>query len=96
MNKIIHAWSGHTLYVESITFDDLPEKIKPSAKEYSKFWIVRNWDKDGHIFMYLGKGYKYAPKEIVAWYPGGGHWSSFGLTLQSAIDGAQKDGWMYA
>lgn len=96
MNKRIHAWSGHTLYVAPIKFDDLPDNVRRQASEYTKFWIVRNWDEKGYIFMYLGKGYKFAPSQIVVWYARGGHWVSFGKTIQEAIDGAQKEGWMYA
>ena len=46
--------------------------------------------------MYLGRGNKNAPKEIVVWYPKGSMWVGFGSTFKSAMDGAQKDGWMYA
>jgi hypothetical protein len=98
MNKTIHAQSGHTLFVAPITFDELPDKIKngDDAKEYKKFWVVKNWDNDGCIFMYLGKGYESTPNEIVVWYRNGGFWSGYGKTIEDAINEAQKDGWMYA
>ncbi len=93
---IIHAQSGHTLFVKKIELSELPENIQSQAKEYNSFYVVKNWDDTGVIFMYLGKGYTQSPKEIVAWYPKGDFWSSFGKTIEEAINGAQKDGWMYA
>lgn len=97
MNKTFIAQSGHTLFVKEISFDDLPDFIKNgNGKTYNKFHIVKNWDDDGVVFMYLGKGNSYAPREIVVWYRNGGFWSSYGLTIEEAINGAQRDGWMHA
>jgi len=98
MKKTIQAQSGHTLFVKSIPFKQLPEVIRKGddAKRYITFYVVKNWDDEGIIFMYLAKGYGQAPNEIVAFYPKGGFWSSFGNTIEQAINGAQKDGWMYA
>lgn len=47
------------------------------------------------VFMYLGKGDPRAPRQIVAWYPNGRFWSSFGNSMKDAIEGAQKSGWLY-
>ena len=98
MNKIVRAQSGHTLHVESISFDELPDVIKNGdyASHYKKFYVVKNWNKSGIVFMYLGKGSNDAPREIVVWYAKGAFWSSYGYTIEDAINGAQKDGWMYA
>ena len=98
MNRTIHAQSGHTLFVKSIKFEDLPQNIREGdyAKDFKQFWQVKNWDDDGVTFMFLGKGMKNAPKQICVWYRNGGFWSSYGKTTEEAINGAQKDGWMYA
>lgn len=97
MKKTIKAKSGHTLFVKSIDFQDLPTPIKENnAEKYTKFYVVKNWDDNGAVFMYLGKGYAAAPKEVVVWYRNGGFWSSFGKNIEEAINGAQRDGWLYA
>lgn len=93
---ITHAQSGHTLFVKQIELKDLPKNIQDDAKEHKTFYVVKNWDDDGVVFMYLGKGYIHSPKQIMAWYPKGEMWSGFGKTIEQAINGAQKDGWMYA
>jgi hypothetical protein len=94
---IIHAQSGHTLFVEPIEFGELPEAVKTNgyAPQYKKFYAVKNWDKDGIIFFYLAKEGRQSKTEIVCHYCNGQFWSSFGKNFQEAIDGAQKDGWMY-
>ena len=98
MNKIIHAQSGHTLYVESISFDELPENVQKFEfiSHYPKLYVVKNWNKDGIVFMYIGAGSEDSPKEYVVWYSKGGFWSSFGKNIKDAINGAQSDGWMHA
>lgn len=96
---IIHsAVSGHTLFVKKIKREELPEVIQlsNSSNSYTDFWVVKNWAENGIVFMYLGRGNKDAPREIVVWYRGGQFWSSYGKTIQAAIEGAQKDGWLYA
>ena len=96
-NRTIHVYTGHTLHISSIAKEDLPFRLTDDVEAFNKFWVVRNWDKDGVVFMYLGKGNVDAPKEIVAWYSTtGAFWSGFGTTLKSAVEGAMKDGWMYA
>lgn len=96
--KTFHAKSGHTLFVKKISFDELPEDIKNSnGKLYTDFYVVKNWDDNGVVFMYVGKGYEYSPKEYVIWY--GKHCafcSGFGNTIEDAINKAQEDGWLYA
>ena len=45
MNKIIHAESGHTLFVQSISINELPNSIdKEDTEKYSDFYVVKNWD----------------------------------------------------
>lgn len=97
MNKTIHAKSGHTLFLEEVEYSDLPKKVqKFEHLNIQKTWIVHNWDKDGVVFMYIQKHAYGKRTEYVVWYRGGGFWSSYGTSFQSAIDGAQEDGWMYA
>jgi len=96
MAKTIHSsFSGHTLFVKKVEVRDLPPNLDYRI-EYAEFWVVKNWGDDGVTFMYLGRGNPAAPKQIVAWYRNGKMWSSFGTTLQATIEGAQKDGWLYA
>jgi len=93
----IRASTGHTLYVASISREELPANLEASASEYKKFYVVRNWDEEGKVFFYLGKGYSLAPNQIVGWYPvSGSFWSSYGLNLEEAVEGMIKDGWLYA
>lgn len=92
--KTIHAQSGHTMYIGKVEPEDMPD-FEYTKDSYTKFYVVRNWDKGGVIFMYLAKGHPVAPKQVVAWYRGGQFWPGFGSTLKEAIDGAQKDGWMH-
>lgn len=97
MNRTIHVASGHTMFVESIAREDLPEHLAPETEAYDKFYVVKNWDRGGVVFMYLGKGHADAPTQVVAWYrESGAFWSGYGKNLKSAIEGAQRDGWMYA
>jgi len=95
MTKIIHSThSNHTLCVVSIPASAMPNF--DSKRGFTHFYEVRNFDAEGVVFLYLAKGNPSAPREICAWYPNGKFWSGFGTTFQSAIDGAQRDGWLYA
>ena len=108
MNRTISAQSGHTFHVSSISRSDLPLDtsyradgktpcLMDEVDQFDTFYVVRNWDKDGVVMLYLGKGHAQAPKQIIAWYRNSGAmWSGCGTTLKEAIDGAQRDGWMYA
>lgn len=96
MEKTIRTSTGHTMFVESATREELPNDLF-AADTYTKFYRVRNFDKTGVIFFYLASGNALAPKQIVAWY--GKHyafWSGYGTTLANAIEGAIADGWKYA
>lgn len=94
--KTVHSdFSGHTLFVRDVDADKLPALNDKDA--YTRFYEVRNFDEEGVVFLYLAKGYKDAPKQIVAWYPRTkAFWSGYGENFKEAIEGAQKDGWMYA
>jgi len=97
MSKTINAQSGHTLFIEKIKAG---EQGHPApADSYENFYVVKNGDAAGVIFMYLATGYT-APhvkscKEVHVFYRNGQMWTSMGKNFQTAIDGAQKDGWMY-
>lgn len=94
MNKTISAQSGHTLFVEDVKFSELPEAVQKF--EYiegkSAYKVVKNWNKDGVVFMYIAK----SKGQWLVWYRGGGFWSGYGKTIEEAINEAQKSGWMYA
>jgi hypothetical protein len=93
--KTIHSdFSRHSLHVSEIAASDFPDFENKDG--YTKFYAVRNWDAEGVTLMYLGSGLQSAPKEIVVWYKKGGFWHSYGKTLKEAIEGAQRDGWLYA
>lgn len=95
MPRTIKASTGHTMQIQKITAGALPPNCLHSA-DYDEFWVVRNWDADGVVFFYLGKGNPGARQQVVAWYPNGRMWGSYGDTLAAAVEGAIKDGWMYA
>ena len=81
----------------SIDRSDLPEHLSPETSEYSNFYVVRNWDENGPVMLYLGKGHEQVPHQIVAWYRNTGSlWTRYGMTLKEAIDGAFRDAYMYA
>ncbi len=94
-SKTMHIQSGHEVLVESISQADLPEL--PDMELYTKFYVVKNWDAQGVVFFWIGRGHPSAPKQVVVWYHSSHKmWSSYGLTIKAAIEGAQKDGWLYA
>lgn len=96
MKKMVYAKSGHSLFVKSVSREELPKGL-PHAENYKTFYVVKNFDERGVTFMYLGKGHAAAPGQIVAWYAKSkSFWSSFGKNIEDAINGAQADGWMYA
>lgn len=95
-------FSSHTLFVSSCSRSDLP-KNATEKDNYTTFYRVQNWDKDGVTFLFLGNGYtgpsgqeKPDSSQVVAWYPNGNFWSSYGKNLKAAIEGAQRDGWLSA
>lgn len=98
-NMMIHSdFSGHTLFVQKITNDELPKVIADNtvSKTFTTFYVVKNWDAQGVVFMYLAKGHSQAPAQVCVFYRSGQFWTSYGKTIKAAIEGAQRDGWMYA
>lgn len=90
--------TGHTLFVSKIVREELPEAVanNVASEQFSTFYVVKNWDAQGVVFMYLAKGHSQAPGQICVFYRSGKFWSSYGKTIQAAIEGAQSDGWLYA
>lgn len=90
MKTTIHVKSGHTLFLEMI--EEVPDWEYMDIVT-GPMYAVKNWDKDGPIFFYVSK----CGKEWLVWYRNSKKlWSSYGKTIKSAIEGAQRDGWMYA
>ena len=97
MKRTVTSQTGHTLCVTSIAREDLPEHLDETTSEYTTFYTARNWTNDGPVMLYLGKGHQDAPQQIVAWYRSTGKlWARYGMTLKEAIDGAFRDGYLYA
>lgn len=96
MKRTIQVKSLHTMCIESISEGFMPDRFY-EKDGYTNFYTVKNWDEDGCVFFYMAKGLPTSPKEIVVWYNNSGRmWSGYGKTFKEAIEGAQRDGWMYA
>ena len=96
MKKMVASKTGHSLFVKSVSREELPEGLF-AADQYKTFYVVKNFDDNGVVFMYLGRGHAGAPGQIVAWYAKSKQmWSSYGKTIEHAIAGAQEDAWLYA
>ena len=97
MGKTYFAQSGHILFVEKINRSELPPAVLANnySEGFNSFYSVKNRSKNGAVFFYLAEDGT-APDEICAFYPKGGFWPPFGKNFLDAINGAQRDGWMYA
>jgi hypothetical protein len=93
-SKTIQVSSFHTMFVEQIDKSVMPPFY--CVDSYSTFYVVKNFNSTGRVFMYLAKGHSEGPNQIVVWYPNGQFWAGFGTNMKAAIEGAQRDGWMYA
>ena len=78
--------------VQSCKAKDVPDKSGDTKQEYKRFYRVLLFDK---TVLYLAKGCRGASKEIVAFYPNGAFWVSYGLTINEAIRDALCDAWRY-
>lgn len=98
--KTLKLGSDHTVHVKRIVDQNEVKALQlltlQHGENYTTFYKVRNFDENGVVFFYLGKGHQYDREQIVAWYPNGRLWGGFGRTFLEAIEGAQKDGWQYA
>lgn len=102
MKKTYTAQSGHTLHLTRLGAVAAVDAIGDNADNYQNVYAVRNWDADGVTFFYVCTGFSMPGRrnevkhnETHVFYRNGKMWSSFGTNIQTAIDGAQRDGWMY-
>ncbi len=98
--------SGHTFYVHAVDRDELPANVQEALEEYTTFYAVRNWDADGVVFFYLGKGYRHPdaryandssahdPKELVVGYLNGQVARGRAETIIGAVTMGQRLGWL--
>lgn len=98
--------SGHLLFVHSVDRDELPANVRETLENYTSFYAVRNFDEDGVVFFYLGKGYRHPspeyaniraahdPKEIVVGYLNGKLASGRAENIVDAIQMGQRLGWL--
>lgn len=92
----IKTSTGHSMYVRAVARGMIPADCK-YIEDFTKFYIVTNWDRDGSVFFYVASGNTSAPEQICVWYPKNKRmWSSYGKTIKAAVEGAISDGWMYA
>jgi hypothetical protein len=94
------------MYIRQIARDALPKKIAKSAREYTTFYTVQNFDAEGVIFFYIGKGYRHPspeyanvrsahdPKEYVVIYCNGEMAHGCAENLQGAVEMGQRLGWL--
>lgn len=95
-NVTIKTTTGHSMHVRAVARGMIPAECR-YIEDFTKFYIVTNWDRDGSVFFYVAQGNPGAEEQICVWYPKNHRmWSSFGKTIAGAIEGAIKDGWMYA
>lgn len=91
--SIILASTGHTFCTVKGDTDQFATLDHFDPEEYTSLKTVHNWDERGHLFFYMAKH----GMQWHVWYPKSERlWSSFGSTQKKAIEGAIKDGWLYA
>lgn len=61
---------------------------------FTKFYKVTLHFND-NVILYLAKGYEDAPREVVAFYPNGKMWGSYGKNFAESIRGAHEDALYY-
>jgi len=92
---IIHASSGHTMFLKRAMVNEFAGLPHYNSEQFTGLKTVHNWDKDGPQFFFLAREIKTG--EWYVWYrKTRALWTSFGKTQQKAIDGAIRDGWLYA
>lgn len=92
----INAHSGHSLHLAKATEEDFTAlDLEHFANgDYTSFYVAHNWDAKGVVFFHLAK---HENGQIHVWYRSTKRmWTSYGKTFQAAVDGAQRDGWLYA
>lgn len=100
MKKTYRAQSGHTLYLDSMDVVAAANAIGKDAANYRNVYAAKNWDREGKTFFFICTGYTdergKTYNEVHVFYANGAMWYSSGANIQEAIDGAQRDGWLYA
>ncbi len=98
MKKTILVSINYKMYVQSITKDEAIQIINNDHMDaFDTFYIVKNSDNNGCTFFVLGKGHIEAPTEICGWYYNSkAMWFGYGKTIETAIEGMIRDGWLYA
>ena len=91
--KTVIAKTGHSMAVCKCEASDLPKNAIKNNGPYTKFYAVRNWTNEGHIFFYIARCE--GKLEYHVYYPNGAFWSSYGKNFKDTIDGAIEDGWLY-
>jgi len=99
MKRTYTAQSGHTLFLDSMDIVEAANAISAVAGDYRNVYAVKNWDAEGVVFFYVCTGYTDEAgktyNEVHVFYGNGQMWHSSGKNIQEAIDGAQRDGWLY-
>ena len=101
MTKTFATATHHLAAVTKLELSDdiVQEAIvlgRTAIKDYSEFWSVVVASRR----FLIGRGYKGAVtkqqerKQYVVWFPNGYFWSSYGMTIAEALDGAMRDAWM--
>jgi hypothetical protein len=89
VKKTFRAQSRHTIRIYEV--DRLPEGFRHSDTKGAQVYAAHNFDKSGPIFFHLAR----VGRQWLVWYRNGELWDSFGETVQEALDGAQRDGWLH-
>lgn len=80
--------TGHPIEVRKLTDRRL---TLSGQEEFTDFWEVTLIGKT----WYVAKGHKQAPRQYVVWYPNGQMWSSYGTSIEGAMNGAIEDAFLY-
>jgi hypothetical protein len=74
----------------------LPDPVASRLIVSIRFKLYTTMTKMGVVFFYIAREHlDYGNRLICVIYGNGQIWSSFGLTIAQAIEGAIRDGWLY-
>lgn len=79
--------------VGEILADNNVDELQYVGNDYKEFWTCLI--PGSRRPYYLGRGHKDGPGQIVVWFPNGNMWSSYGSTLNEAIELATADAYLY-
>lgn len=80
--------TGHPMEVIK-TGRQLPDL--DGKEDFTDFWEVKLIRKT----WYVAKGHKDAPRQVCVWYPNGKMWSSYGKSIEDAMNLAIVDAFLY-